>query len=225
MDLMLFYTGIAAVAGGASAVIAWTARSDALKAGKAAELARADATDAERRAGEIAERSAKALDRANELAQRHFDGRLEWERRKSRASWGALLRAWAVFRVHKASYGGERPLPDSVRRVELREVSEARVALDESTAVQLQGSIFEAISKWTKEIEALPIAERKAAFVAAASRLVVTEDLIESWVADPEGISRALAEYPSAAENGKRSPDKGDDQATDGDDNGEDPKP
>lgn len=191
MDLMTFYTCMAAVAAGASAIMAWTARSDSLKAQSAA-------SDAQERATQIAEKSVQALDRANQLAEDQFQERVSLERRIARARWASLLRGWMMSKSLRSTLPSGQSLPSTIRRVTFAEVNDERIALDEKTADRLQGAIAAAINKMIDELNGLPQAERLAASSNMPVRLAVAEQLIEAWIAEPESISDALKTFDSA---------------------------
>lgn len=173
--------------------MAWTARADALSAQEKADAAQQDAHDAQKRATDIAEKSAAALDRANELAESHFEARLEVDRRRARAQWAALLRGWALSKSMRALLTDGAPLPRTVRKVSFAEVSDARVALDDESAAQLQGSVSAAINKMVEELGGMSPSERKDAALSVSARLVAAENLIEAWVANPAELAEELA--------------------------------
>lgn len=185
---MTFYTCIAAVAAAASAIIAWAARADSLRAQK-------DATAAQEQATEIASKSADALDRANRLSEKHFADRIEAERRRQRAQWAALLRGWAVSKSMSATFLRGKPFPSTVRRVQFADVNDARFALDESTAEALQGAVTVAINRMLGELEGLSEEERSKKLADIPVKLVAAEMLIEAWVAEPAGIAGALRTF------------------------------
>lgn len=184
---MAFLTGVGAVAAGASAIIAWASRADALQARKSADEAQADAKD-------IAKKSADALDRANRLAEKHFEERSRTEKRHARAGWGALLRGWAASRIIPAALPTDEDV-FRLRRVKIAEVSEARLLLDESTAIFLQHAVH-AIAKATEaSLAAIPPENRTQHTGGASDRMFAIEKLIETWIADPAGESEEFDQY------------------------------
>jgi hypothetical protein len=187
---MTFYTCIASVAAAASAIVAWAARSDSLRAQQAASASQEQAT-------QIAQKSVEALDRANELAEKHFADRIELERRRARAQWASLLRGWMMSVLLRATVPPGEKMPSTIRRVTQAEVNDARSALDEPTADRLHASITLSVQKSVEHIKSLPSAERVQGFDALSA--VHAEVLIDAWVAEPDGIEDALRAYESAS--------------------------
>lgn len=167
MDGSIILAAVGAAAGGASAIIAWAARADSLKAASRAERAEAAALRAW-------EDSASALKEANDLKTLQYAERLARERKIRRVEIAEHFRRWYLEDTMRVATGEER---SAKARAERRELSIRLTATGEPGASMLGAEMIKA--------SALVEAGELTSAVEASIKITT---LTHAWVQDPEGF-------------------------------------
>lgn len=156
---------IGAVAGAASAIIAWSARADSLDAADRAKKAEAAALRAW-------EQSANALKEANDLSVAQYADRLARERKIRRVEVAEHFRRWYTEEAIRVVMGEAKSAQE---QSEKRDLLIRLTATGEPGASALATEVIRALSRAKK-------GELKTGLEAAAE----ITDLTSSWINDPE---------------------------------------
>ncbi|WP_031206235.1 hypothetical protein [Microbacterium sp. UCD-TDU] len=160
---------IGALAGGASAIIAWAARADSLRAAKRAEQAESAALRAW-------EQSASALKEANSQRAEQFSERVDRERRLQRFEIGERLRSRFLDDAFRAATGIAATPEEMVAG---RELATRARATGEPGASALLGALKAAIDRISVDDTETVVPS-----------MVDVDDLTKRWIADPEKFQR-----------------------------------
>ncbi|KRD51940.1 hypothetical protein [Microbacterium sp. Root280D1] len=167
MDGTIILAAVSAVAGGASAIIAWVARADTLDAARRAETAEAAALAAW-------EQSAAALKDANELAEKQYADRLARERKIRRVEVAEHFRRWYT---------------EEAMRVVLSETMSAEARAEKrDLLIRLSATGEPGASALATEVITALARAKKGNIQTGIETAAKIAELTHSWVEDPEAF-------------------------------------